>query len=234
MKKTIMMVVAALMATVSANAQFEKGTWSLQPFVGGVISSVTNVEPLDMGDGQELKKKMSAGFIIGGELEYQLTNKFSAAVGVNYTTQGCAWEDIDYWDGPVKIKVKDQYDNLGYIKIPMVANYYIFKGFAVKAGVQLGFMVNSEFYAHGEAKMDVFEDGVMRDVDLYGTVDMKDVYSKFDFSIPIGISYQFDIPITIDARYQIGLTKLNKESIPGVNDSKNSVFTLTVGYKFGL
>jgi hypothetical protein len=48
MKKTIMMVVAAVMATVSANAQFEKGTWSLQPFVGGVISSVTNVEPLDM------------------------------------------------------------------------------------------------------------------------------------------------------------------------------------------
>ena len=49
----------------------------------------------------------------------------------------------------------------------------------------------------------------------------------------VSANAQFDIPITIDARYQIGLTKLNKESIPGVNDSKNSVFTLTVGYKFG-
>ena len=83
--------------------------------------------------------------------------------------------------------------------------------------------------------MDVFEDGVMRDVNLYGTVNMKDTYNKFDFSIPVGLSYQVkQIPITIDARYQIGLTKLNKESIPGVKDSKNSVFTLTVGYKFAL
>ena len=82
--------------------------------------------------------------------------------------------------------------------------------------------------------MDIFEDGVMRDVDLYGTVDMKDLYKKFDFSIPVGISYQFKVPVTIDARYQIGLSKLNKESIPGVKDSKNSVFTLTVGYKFAL
>ena len=233
--KKIMMVVAALMVTVSANAQFEKGTWSLQPYFGGVVSSVKNVDPFDIGSGGLLKKKMTVGIIFGGEAEYQISNRFSAAVGLNYTTQGCAWEDFDYWDGPIRVKVKNQCDNLGYIKIPVVANYYIAKGLAVKAGVQFGFMVNSEFYASGEAKMDVFEDGVMRDVNLYGTVNMKDTYNKFDFSIPVGLSYQVkQLPITIDARYQIGLTKLNKESIPGVKDSKNSVFTLTVGYKFAL
>ena len=48
--------------------------------------------------------------------------------------------------------------------------------------------------------------------------------------IPVGVSYQFKEPIVIDARYQIGLTKL----ILGANSSKNSVFTLTVGYKFCL
>lgn len=234
MKKIMMVVVAALMATVSANAQFEKGTWSLQPYLGSVVSSVTNVDALDMGSGDELKKKMAVGFIFGGEAEYQFTNRFSAALGLNYTTQGCAWEDIDYWDGPVKVKIKNQSDILGYVKIPIVANFYVAKGLAVKAGVQLGFLVDSKFFAKGEAKMDVFEDGVMRDVNLYGTVDMKELYNKFDFSIPIGISYQFKVPITIDARYQIGLTKLNKESFSGVKDSKNSVFTLTVGYKFAL
>jgi hypothetical protein len=95
-------------------------------------------------------------------------------------------------------------------------------------------MLSSKFYAHGKAKMDVFEDGVNREVDLYGTVDMKDLYKKFDFSIPVGVSYQFKVPVTIDARYQIGLTKLNKIEIPGEKNSKNSVFTLTVGYKFAL
>ena len=233
MKKLIMMAMAAFMATVSANAQFEKGTWSLQPFIGGVISSVTNVEPLDIGNG-DLKKKMTAGFIFGGEAEYQFADRFSIAAGLNYTTQGCAWEDYEYYDGPIRVKINNQNDILGYLKIPVVANYYIFKGFAVKAGIQLGFMVTSKFFAHGESKIDIFGDGVARDVDLLGIVDMKDLYQKFDLSIPVGISYQFKVPITIDARYQIGLTRLNKETIPGVKNSKNSVFTLTVGYKFSL
>ena len=233
MKKIFMMAVAAFMATVSANAQFEKGTWSLQPVAGGVVSSVTNVEPLDVGNG-DLKKKMSAGFIIGGEAEYQFADRFSIAAGLNYTTQGCAWEDYAYYEGPIKVKIDNQNDILGYLKIPVVANCYIFKGFAVKAGVQFGFMVASKFFAHGESKMDIFGDGVARDVDIWGTVDMKDLYQKFDFSIPVGISYQFKAPITIDARYQIGLTRLNKETYPGVKNSKNSVFTLTIGYKFAL
>ena len=233
MKKIIMMAVAAFMAT-AANAQFEKGTWSLQPFLGGSISSITNVGSFDIDDGIELKKRTRVGYIIGGEAEYQFAKKFSVAAGINYTTQGCGWKDIDYFDGGAKIKIKDQSDVLGYIKIPIVANYYIFKGFAVKAGVQFGFMVSSKFFAHGEADYDLFRDGVKREVDLYGYVDMKDQYKKFDFSIPVGVSYQFKVPIVIDARYQIGLTKLNKYSYDGIKDSKNSVFTLTVGYKFGL
>ena len=228
-----MMAVAAFMAT-TASAQFEKGTWSLQPFLGGSISSITNVGSFDIDDGIELKKRTRVGYIIGGEAEYQFAKKFSVAAGINYTTQGCGWKDIDYFDGGAKIKIKDQSDILGYIKIPIVANYYIFKGFAVKAGVQFGFMVSSKFFAHGEADYDLFGDGVKRAVDLYGTVDMKDQYKKFDFSIPVGVSYQFKVPIVIDARYQIGLTKLNKYSYDGIKDSKNSVFTLTVGYKFGL
>ena len=233
MKKIIMMAVAAFMAT-AANAQFEKGTWSLQPFLGGSISSITNVCSFDIDDGIELKKRTRVGYIIGGEAEYQFAKKFSVAAGINYTTQGCGWKDIDYFDGGAKIKIKDQSDVLGYIKIPIVANYYIFKGFAVKAGVQFGFMVSSKFFAHGEADYDLFRDGVKREVDLYGYVDMKDQYKKFDFSIPVGVSYQFKTPIVIDARYQIGLTRLNKYTADGVKDSRNSVFTLTVGYKFAL
>ena len=233
MKKIIMMAVAAFMAT-AANAQFEKGTWSLQPFLGGSISSITNVGSFDIDDGIELKKRTRVGYINGGEAEYQFAKKFSVAAGINYTTQGCGWKDIDYFDGGAKIKIKDQSDVLGYIKIPIVSNYYIFKGFAVKAGVQFGFMVSSKFFAHGEADYDLFRDGVKREVDLYGYVDMKDQYKKFDFSIPVGVSYQFKTPIVIDARYQIGLTRLNKYTADGVKDSRNSVFTLTVGYKFGL
>ena len=64
--------------------------------------------------------------------------------------------------------------------------------------------------------------------------DMKDECKKFDLSIPIGVSYQFQVPVTVDLRYNLGVTKVNKESVSGVDDSKNNVISLTVGYKFAL
>ncbi len=51
----------------------------------------------------------------------------------------------------------------------------------------------------------------------------------------MGVSYQIPtIPIVIDARYNLGLTKVNKESEEGYKDLKNNVIQLTVGYKFAL
>ena len=62
--------------------------------------------------------------------------------------------------------------------------------------------------------------------------DFKDACKKFDVSIPVGVSYQFKAPVTLDLRYNIGLTKVNKESAD--KDLKNNVVQLTVGYKFAL
>ena len=64
--------------------------------------------------------------------------------------------------------------------------------------------------------------------------DMKDECKKFDLSVPIGVSYQFKVPVTLDLRYNLGVTKVNKESVSGVDDSKNNVISLTIGYKFAL
>ena len=123
--------------------------------------------------------------------------------------------------------------SLGYIKIPIVANWYIFKGFAVKTGVQFGFLTSATFNTLVKGKSD-YGDGTERKTDIYTSIDVMDNFKKFDFSIPVGVSYQFKVPITIDARYQIGLTRLNKYNEEGIKNSKNSVFTVTVGYKFAL
>lgn len=56
-----------------------------------------------------------------------------------------------------------------------------------------------------------------------------DVDAKsFDFSIPVGLSYEFS-NVVLDARYNWGLTKISENG-----DSKNSVFQITLGYKFDL
>jgi len=228
MKKLMMMAVAAFMATVNANAQFEAGTWSIQPMIGGGAATMTNADNLVISGSKELKNQLTAAALWGAEVEYQITDNISAAAGLNYTIQGTGWEDYNDGDN----KFKDIHAELGYIKVPLVANFYFAKGWAIKAGIQMGFMVTSKIKMHQESKAELL--GAKTDVDIDYAFDYKDQFEKFDLSIPIGISYQFKKPWVIDARYQLGLTKLNKQSGSGIKDLKNSVFMLTFGYKFAL
>ena len=49
-----------------------------------------------------------------------------------------------------------------------------------------------------------------------------------DLSLPLGLSYQFG-QVVLDGRYNLGLTKVYRDV-----DWRNSVFQITLGYKFAL
>ncbi len=102
---------------------------------------------------------------------------------------------------------------LDYINIPILANVYVTKGLAVKLGIQPGFNINAK--AKAEAN------GVSAEADI-------DDVKTLDFSIPVGVSYEYQ-NFVLDARYNWGLTKVAKDI-----DDKNSVFQITLGYKFSL
>lgn len=102
---------------------------------------------------------------------------------------------------------------LDYINIPILANVYVTKGLAVKLGIQPGFNINAK--AKAEAN------GVSAEADI-------DDVKTLDFSIPVGVSYEYQ-NFVLDARYNWGLTKIASDI-----DSKNSVFQITLGYKFSL
>jgi opacity protein-like surface antigen len=226
--KKLMMIAAMMVATVTANAQFEPGTFSIQPKLGGVAAWLSNMPNLPVSTNTTLDKTPVAGFVIGAEAEYQLTNMISLAAGVNYSLQGSAWEDYEMKAGSNKLELKDAKVELGYVTIPVVANFYLFKGFAVKAGIQPGFLTNAKTKATIKGEMEGYN--ISSDIDE----DMKDNCKKFDLSIPMGVSYQFKVPVTVDLRYNLGVTKVNKESVSGEKDCKNNVVQLTVGYKFAL
>ena len=228
--KKILMIAAMMVATVSANAQFEPGTFSLQPKLGITASWLTTMPDLTVGRANtKLDKVPAVGFLIGAEAEYQLTNMFSIAAGVNYSTQGSGWEDYTESSSDYKAELKEAKIELGYINVPVVANVYLFKGFAVKTGVQFGFLTSAK--EKGKVKITSGSTTVNMDLEDDNS-DYKDACKKFDVSIPIGISYQFKAPVTLDLRYNVGLTKVNKEEAD--KNSKNNVVQLTVGYKFPL
>lgn len=227
--KKLMIIAAMMVAAVSANAQFEPGTFSLQPKLGGTAAWLSNMPKIPLATGKSLDKVPAAGMFIGVEAEYQLSNMFSVAAGVGYAQQGSGWEDYTEKAGDDKAELKDAKIELGYVNVPVVANLYLFKGFAVKTGVQFGFLTSAKM--KGTIKATSGSQTVSMDLeDSDGS--FKDSCEKLDISIPIGVSYQFKVPITIDMRYNLGLTKVNKEKVD--KDYKNNVVQLTVGYKFAL
>jgi hypothetical protein len=194
--KKLMMIAAMMLMSMGAFAQNEVGQFTLKPMVGMTLANITNI------DG-----KIKVGLAAGVEAEYGITETFGVSGGVLYSMEGS--------------KNKDNSDfktNLDYINVPILANAYLFKGFAVKVGVQPGFLVRAkEKYSNGGNSIDG---------------DIKDACNKVQLSIPIGLSYEY-ADFVFDARYNWGLTNTFKNDNSD-KKSHNSVFMFTLGYKFAL
>lgn len=143
----------------------------------------------------------------GVEAGYQMTEEFSLSAALMYSMQGVKGKE-DGIDGSI---------NNDYLNIPILANYYLAPGLQVKLGVQPGFLLSSKL--KGEEEVTGAE------------YDSKELFESFDFSIPVGISYEFS-NIVLDARYNWGLTKTISEA--SAENTKNSVFQITLGYKLPL
>lgn len=145
------------------------------------------------------------GLAAGAEFEYGVTDMIGVSAGLIYSMQGAKFSE-----GNVDTTVK-----LDYLNVPILANVYVVPGLAVKLGVQPGFKLSSKVKMEGSG------------TSIEGESD-DDGVKGFDLAIPVGVSYQYQ-NIVLDARYNWGVTKVFDDG-----DSKNSVFQITLGYKFSL
>ncbi len=198
-----MMIAAMMVAAISANAQNEVGQLTLMPKAGINISTIT-------GSGSDKKSKV--GLVAGAEFEYGVAQNFDITAGVLYSMEGA--------------KIGDAKFNMDYINIPILANYYVVPGLAVKAGIQPAFNVRKKASYNGNT---VNIDDVMNAVLDWTGAGVETGVKTFNLSIPVGLSYEYQ-SFVLDARYNIGVTKLFKNADQG----RNSTFAITLGYKFAL
>lgn len=241
MKKMFLATCMFTLSTASMAQQPAVGTVSIIPRIGVSLANlpgdaiyVTN----GMGDGfsSSLNARYKAGFIGGADIDYQFMPNLSASLGVYYAQQGCRYGnnsiEIDAAANTVKgYGYSDWSTQLHYINVPLMLNGYIGPGFAIKAGVQLGFAVSGK-NKYTETEYEIGPDGNFK----YGEpkdmeYNLNKSLSKVNLSIPVGVSYEFS-NVIIDARYNIGLTRYQK--IDTSKSPKNSVFAFTAGYRFAL
>jgi len=201
--KRIVLFTAILMATIVTKAQHEEGDFTIQPKIGANVANLSDAD----------KAIVEANF--GFEGEYMLSERLSLAAGIIVSNQGAKYDSNDTGTYTA---------DLDYANVPVVLNYYVLPGLAIKAGVQPGFRVKAKAKTDG-ASVDLDE--------MYGIISKatgEEVkINKFDLSIPVGISYEYK-NIVLDVRYNWGLVK-----IANVGDAfYNRVLSINLGYKFNI
>lgn len=205
--KKLMMIAAMMVATLSANAQFEAGSFTLQPKVGMNLSKIT-------ADDTKYKAGLAAGF----EGQYQINNWFALSAGVMYQQKGSKFKSSAYINTD-KLKL-----NMEYIDIPVMAKFYVAKGLSLNAGLQPGFLTKAKSDWDGE------ETDIKDSFEKFNFEVPISIAYEFPMGLVIEARYSFGATdVGKNVEYEKGTSDWKK-----AYQNKNEVFQLTVGYKFAL
>lgn len=175
------------------------------PKIGLNFANMTNMEG-----------SMKPGLNIGVAGEMMLTSHFAIEPGVYYSMQGTKVDEVS-------LKIKND-----YLNIPVLFKGYVYEGFNLFAGPQLGFKVSSK------AKLSGSGASITTDA-------MSDAFKSVDFGIVVGAGYQSSVGLLFSLSYNIGLANVldgdklaSMSGMSQVRDEKcrNGVLQFNLGWRF--
>ncbi|WP_291118208.1 porin family protein [Flavobacterium sp. UBA6135] len=125
-------------------------------------------------------------FYIGGLVDFAVSEKFHVQPELLYSMEGA----------------KDA--EMSFVRIPIMAKYYVAEGFNLQAGPSIGFKVSAD-------------DG------------LDEVTKSMDFGLGFGAAYELPIGVFFDARYNLGLSDIS--DVNGF-ELKTTNFQVGLGYRF--
>lgn len=156
--------------------------------------------------GQNYKSR--TGFHAGAFALFKIT-KFAIQPEILFSQQG----------SKITFQGQDLEQNYSYINIPIMLKLYLIGGLNLQAGPQIGFVSSAK-----EDRFNEISGQIEKDVDVKGLIKGN------DFSLGLGAGWDLPFGLTVDARYNLGLSKIN--DTPQSTEAKNQVFQVSLGYKF--
>lgn len=241
MRRIAILLAAMTLSVWTASAQNAEGQFSLRPVAGVVLTDFAgNADDIDL-------YKMKVGFTGGLEAEYGIKPWLGVSLGAFYSQQGAKYK------GAMKAEGYDDHGNhivsiaqvrgkvkVDYINLPLLANFYVWKGLALKTGLQMGILANDVLTydlmiaTAQELPTDVW---ILEDPSKSTSTvasmsgSSTDFCKSIDLGIPVGISYEYK-GFTLDTRYVFGLTNIDDSGDTG--SVLNRCLTITLGYRFKL
>lgn len=166
--KKLLPLFCLLFAAMQVQAQAPVGSVSLIPRLGYTCSRLAGLPAIE-----DFDKGCLWGAAAGLDVEFQASRVVAVSLGAAYSRQGASFvpcSDISYYTSS-SVKYEER---VGYVNFPVMASAYLFKGFALKAGLQAGVRL-------GESEM----------------------AKKVELGIPVGASYEHK-GLVMEVRYAIG------------------------------
>jgi hypothetical protein len=128
----------------------------------------------------------TTGFYVGGLVDFAVSESFHVQPELLYSMEGA----------------KDS--KLNYLRIPIMAKYYVMQGLSLQAGPELGFVAG-------------------------GDSEIKDGVKSMDYGLGIGAGYELASGLMFDARYNLGMANIVKE---GEGKLGTASINIGLGYRF--
>ena len=169
--------------------------------VGAVLKSSIT------GDSDSWKDPFGAQGGVIVEFAKNFVNAMSVRAEANISMQGAKWEE-DYGEG-----IEKGVTRLLYLNVPLVLRYQSEGGFYGELGIQPGLLLSAKDKYQGIS------------------VDYSEYLRKFDFSIPIGVGYEFENNFGVGVRVIPGISNINSSDYDEYKDH-NFVFAVRATYTF--
>jgi hypothetical protein len=210
MKKSISILILLILVVSAVQAQIR--------FDLGLKGGL-NFASIDASSSVVKNYEGRTGYHLGAYAMVKLT-KFAIQPEVLFSRQGQSFST------PTASNLDASFD---YINIPIMIKFYLVAGLNLQAGPQFGFL--------SSAKGDLVNNttnAVTKGQDLTSFVQTSDI------SLGVGAGWDFPFGLNITARYNIGLSDINKytKSAPpaltssmGTSEARNQVFQFSLGYR---
>ena len=168
---------------------------------------------------------MRISFNLGGYYTFMVSDKFGVQPELVYSGQGTKFasstQEVFLGLDPVTFEpiygteeTPEEVFAMNYINIPIMAKYYFTESFSVLAGPQIGILMSAKSKTDDE------------------DVDVKEFFNTTDIALGIGLEYALESGLNFSARYNIGMTTIEKDLADGQDGNKNSVIQIGVGFMF--
>ena len=235
-KFLFLLSLAMMMVAGSANAQKTHFGIKASATFNNIITDSITYSASDTSFFGTDQNPLQFGFNVGAFAEYMLSDKFGVSVEVLYARQGRKEiNETDIYKSTTNITTNN-------INLPIMLKLYLTERLAVEIGPQFNYCfggnINVKTSFTDELLTDQESNFTFKEIedDFSEVVSDYKYWNRFGVGAALGFSYNFNFGLFVGARYTLGFTNLlnsiNDEDKQESMDSKNSVISISAGFRF--